>query len=240
MENEKVNPRSGHDRPGHVPSASPQAEGRQAGGCAKEDLARSGRLLRLVPSASALLAGLAWGGPAYAHSMGNRFGDFYGGVLHPLTALEHVLPFLALGLLAGQQGARAARWLVLTFPLGLLLGTASAAVAPAGSWLTPLNHVSFVVLGLLLATAWRIPLALLIALGFLFGLSHGYENGRAMTPETATHLFIFGVATIGGLVTALVSAATLDLAAKAVWPGVAVRIVGSWIAAIGIMMIGLA
>jgi urease accessory protein len=172
--------------------------------------------------------------------MGNRFGDFYGGLLHPLTALEHVLPFLALGLLAGQQGARAARWLLLTFPLGLLVGTAFAAVAPAGYWLTPLNDASFVVLGLLLAAAWRLPLALLIALGLLFGLSHGYENGSAMTAATVPYLFAPGVALSGFIVTALAGAATLALTARADWPRVAVRIAGSWIAAIGIMMIGLA
>jgi urease accessory protein len=172
--------------------------------------------------------------------MGNRFGDFYGGVLHPLTALEHVLPFLALGLLAGQQGARAARWLLLVFPLGLLVGTAFAAVAPAAYWLTPLNHVSFVVLGLLLATAWRMPLALLIALGLLFGLSHGYENGSALTPEVAAHLFVPGVALIGFMAAAVVSAVTLALTAKAHWLRIGVRVVGSWIAAIGILMVGMA
>jgi urease accessory protein len=188
----------------------------------------------------ALLAGLVWAGPAYAHSLSNRFGDFYGGILHPLTALEHVLPFLALGLLAGQQGARAARWLLLVFPLGLLLGSAFAAVAPAGFWLTPLNHLSFVVLGLLLAAAWRIPLALLLALGALIGLSHGYENGRDMTTGGALLLFVPGVVLVGFMITALASAATLALTARADWPRVAVRIAGSWIAAIGIMMIGLA
>jgi urease accessory protein len=78
----------------------------------------------------------------------------------------------------------------------------------------------------------------LVALGVLFGVSHGYENGRAMGPDTATYLFTLGVATIGGLITALVSAATIDLAATAAWPRVAVRIAGSWIAAIGIPMIG--
>ena len=104
----------------------------------------------------------------------------------------------------------------------------------------PLNNVSFAVLGLLVAAAWRLPLALLIALGALFGLSHGYENGRAMTPETATHLFILGVVAVGVVATALVSAATLAATARAAWPRVAVRIAGSWIAAIGIMMVGLA
>ena len=188
-----------------------------------------------------MLAVVALPDAASAHSLDNRFGDFYGGVLHPLTALEHVLPILALGLLAGQQGdARRplARAGLSARPAGRRGSRHRGARRSVGC--AVLNAVSFVVLGLLVAAAWRLPLPVLIALGALFGVSHGYENGRAMTPETATHLFVFGVATIGGLVTALVSAATLDLAAKAAWPRVAVRIAGSWIAAIGIMTIGLA
>jgi urease accessory protein len=174
--------------------------------------------------------------PAAAHTLDNRFGDFYGGVLHPLTALEHALPILALGLLAGQQGEGAA---LLVFPLALLSGAVLAVTTPALSSTRFLNAASFVVLGLLVAAGWRLPLTLLIALGAVFGLSHGYENGRAMGPETAMHLFVPGVAVAGGLVTALVSAATIDLAART-WARVAVRVVGSWIAAIGIMTIGLA
>ena len=33
---------------------------------------------------------------AHAHSVNKQFGDFYGGMLHPLTALEHLLPILGL------------------------------------------------------------------------------------------------------------------------------------------------
>jgi urease accessory protein len=190
-------------------------------------------------SGGALAAGLAWSGPAYAHSLGSRFGDFYGGVLHPLTALEHLLPILALGLLAGQQGPRAARWLLLIFPLALLIGAGLATAVPPIPGVRLANDLSFAVLGLLVAAAWRLPLALLIVLGALFGLSHGYENGRAITPETAAHLFVLGVAAVGAVATALVGAATIAAAAEAAWPRIAVRVAGSWIAAIGIMMIGL-
>jgi hypothetical protein len=60
-----------------------------------------------------------------------------------------------------------------------------------------------------------------------------------MGPDTATHLFVLGIGAAGGLVVALVSAATIDLATRP-WARVGVRVVGSWIAAIGIMTIGLA
>jgi urease accessory protein len=196
------------------------------------------RRLAWGAAAGASLPVLAWVRSASAHTLDNRFGDFYGGVLHPLTALEHALPILALGLLAGQQGERAARWLVLVFPLALLIGAALAVMTPALPSMRFLNAASFVVLGLLVAAGRRLPLMLLIALGVLFGLSHGYENGRAMGPDTAVHLFVPGIAVAGGLVMALVSAATIDLAART-WARVGVRVVGSWIAAIGIMTIGL-
>ena len=189
--------------------------------------------------AGAMLPVLALVPPASAHTIDNRFGDFYGGLLHPLTALEHALPILALGLLAGQQGERAARWLVLGFPLALLIGAVLAVMTPALPSMRFLNAASFVVLGLLVAAGQRLPLTLLIALGGVFGLSHGYENGRAMGPDTAVHLFVPGIAVAGGLVIALVSAATIDLATRT-WARVGVRVVGSWIAAIGIMTIGLA
>jgi urease accessory protein len=196
------------------------------------------RRLARAAAAGTLLV-LATASSALAHTFDNRFGDFYGGVLHPLTALEHALPILALGLLAGQQGERASRWLVLVFPLALLVGAGLAAALPALPSMRVLNAVSFVALGLLVAAGWRSPLSVLIALGAVFGLSHGYENGRAMEPDTAMHLFIPGIVVAGGLVTALVSAATIDLTART-WARVGVRILGSWIAAIGIMTIGLA
>ena len=153
----------------------------------------------------ALLAVLAWSDPSAAHTLDDRFGDFYAGVVHPVTALEHAPPILAMGLLAGQQGERAARWLVLVFPLALLIGAVLAATALPLPAMAVLNAASFVVLGLLVAAALRLPLPVLIALGAAFGISHGYGNGRAMAPDTAVHLYVLGVATVGGLATALVA-----------------------------------
>jgi urease accessory protein len=161
-------------------------------------------------------------------------------MLHPVTALEHALPIFALGLLAGQQGARTARWVLLVFPLALLLGAVLAPAAPALSWVPVLNRASFALLGALVACAWRLPLPVVIGLAALFGLSHGYENGSALTPEVVVQLFVPGVTLIGFVAVAVVSAATLALSARAEWLRVAVRVAGSWIAAIGILMIGVA
>src|SRR6266850_2905558 len=53
---------------------------------------------------------------ADAHSTVKGVGDLYAGLLHVLTTLEHVLPFIALSLLAEQRGLKAqAQAVVLVF-----------------------------------------------------------------------------------------------------------------------------
>ena len=59
-----------------------------------------------------------------------------------------------------------------------------------------------------------------------------------MTSGVAAHLFVRGVALIGFMAAAVVSAATLALSSRAEWLRIGVRVAGSWIAAIGILMIG--
>ena len=49
---------------------------------------------------------------AQAHLVNTRLGDFYGGMLHPLTGFEDALPWLALAVLAAFQGPHRARWLL--------------------------------------------------------------------------------------------------------------------------------
>lgn len=174
---------------------------------------------------------------AHAHLVGVRFGDFYGGMLHVLTALEHALPLLALGLLAGMQEPKVARWILLAAPGGLLLGTVLALAAtdyPAVTWF---NKASFVLLGLLVAGGFRLRAAALIGIGTLVGVSHGYENGLAIAEGATPHLFAFGVVTLGFVGLALVAAATVALLRGAGWRRIAVRAAGSWIAAIGLMVV---
>jgi hydrogenase/urease accessory protein HupE len=75
-------------------------------------------------------------------------------MLHPVTAVGHALPLLALGLLGGQQGARPARWILLVLPLALLLGATLARLAPVLPWVPLVNKASFALLGVLVAGAW--------------------------------------------------------------------------------------
>lgn len=176
-------------------------------------------------------------GAAQAHLASTRFGDFYAGMLHPATALEHLLPIFALGLLAGLQEPRVGRWILLAVPAGLLAGVLLAQLGPALAAVAWVNRASFVVLGLLVAGGWRLPATLLIALGAAFAVTHGYENGTAFGDSAKLHLFALGAASAGLIAVALAAATTLSLLRRADWIRIAVRTAGSWIAAVGLIVV---
>ena len=178
-------------------------------------------------------------GSAFAHSATRGAADFYAGVLHALTALEHVLPFLALGILAGQQG-RKAEPVLLVFCLALAAGATAALWAPPLPYVGLLNMLSAIVFGGLVAASWSLPMALCYGIAALFGLSHGFANGAAMIEQTKPYLFVPGVALAGLAVTAYGLIVTdYLLRRKAGWMHIAVRVAGSWIAAIGILVLAI-
>ncbi len=174
---------------------------------------------------------------AHAHLVSARFGDFYAGMWHPLSALEHLLPMLALSLLAAQQGVSIARRVVFDFCAALLAGTTLASIWPAFQAVTWPNLASFVVLGILVASAARPAPKVMRAMSIGFGLTHGYANGLAVAPSTLTHLFVPGVAMAGVVLLTLVSAVAVS--ARLEWQKIGMRVAGSWIAAIGLLMLAL-
>jgi len=185
----------------------------------------------------AALAGVLVPGAVHAHLVDARFGDFYAGLIHPLTSLEHVFPIVAIGLLAGQQGARNARVVLGCCALGLLMGVVLGQQAAGSVWPAYVNAASFVVLGGLVALARRLPRWLLATAAVVFGLTHGYANGSAMRPEMLVVNFDIGVVCAGVAVVSLGAGIVLSL--KRPWSKVAVRVLGSWIAAIGLMTMAL-
>lgn len=176
---------------------------------------------------------------ADAHSTVKGVGDLYAGLLHVLTALEHVLPFIALSLLAGQRGLKAqAEAVLLVFPVALMIG------ATAALWLPPLHGLAFfniasaILLGGLVAAAWPLPKAVFYGLVVVFGVSHGFANGEAITASIKAYLFILGVG-LAGLAVLAYGTLMVDflLKRKAGWVQIAVRVAGSWIAAIGVLVL---
>ncbi|WP_456836792.1 HupE/UreJ family protein [Bradyrhizobium sp. USDA 4486] len=181
---------------------------------------------------------------AEAHIVAARLGDFYMGASHPVTDLQDVLLWAATGLLAGSLGASKGRWLILVFPLGLLAGLPLASLF--GPAVTQLAEATMMLaIGMLLAAAVQVPTFVLCAIAFAIAVIRGAANGAELGSETDRLLFAAGLACVGYTVitltmalTALFRQATPDSTAS--WRAIAVRALGGWIAAIGLMMASLA
>lgn len=197
--------------------------------------------LRALAARAGATLGLAFGADvACAHVASAQAGAFYAGLLHPLTAPEHVLPMLALGLLAGQRGLNESQGVLLAFVVALAAGAGLAPSGTAPGWIALLNVGSLVVIGGLVAAAWRWPAALLYALALGFGATHGYANGAARPLDGSPPIFVLGLVAATLMTTGyglVVSDALRRL--KPNWPRVAVRVAGSWVAAVGILVLGM-
>jgi urease accessory protein len=164
-------------------------------------------------------------------------GDFYAGMLHPLTALEFLLPWIALSLFAGQQGRKAALLTLAIFPLALASGAALATTVPLPTWLPTINLVIIPILGLAVALAIACPNTVVAILVAFVGLLHGLANGAEITTPGSAWRFIPGLATIAVLVLAYGIGLVRSL--EKPWSRIAVRVAGSWITAAGIMVCAL-
>lgn len=183
-----------------------------------------------------LLAALLLPQAARAHLVTTGLGPLYDGITHFLVSFEDLLPVIAMSLLAGLNGPQAGRRALFVLPVAWLLGGLAgyaAGVAPAGAWLTA---VSALVLGALVAADRRLPVALVAVLAAVLGLLHGWINGEGIATANREPLALVG---IGGAVFVAVSLlAALATAVQAQATRIAVRVAGSWIAAIGLLMLG--
>lgn len=174
-------------------------------------------------------------GEAAAHLVSTRFGELYSGMLHPLTAPQHLVPWLALGLLAGFQDVRIARWALIAFPAAVCGGVVLADIGAALPQVDTANLVSLVILGLLVVLRVRLPLAAFLGLVGLFGLTHGFANGAPEVSGFGAFLYAVGVTLTAYLLVTLVSAAAQALIEGHGWGQIAVRAVGSWVTAAGLI-----
>jgi ABC-type nickel/cobalt efflux system permease component RcnA len=146
---------------------------------------------------------------AWAHLVNTNVGEFYAGMMHPLTSSEHLLPTLALALIAGQCGKQAARATLFAFPAALLVGTLAGSLLPPYGFFQVANLIVLVGLGALLSVKHhlnRISTMLMTMLALLTGLILGYRSGMDMAAAKVAVQFIPGVALTGFILVALIAA----------------------------------
>jgi hydrogenase/urease accessory protein HupE len=194
---------------------------------------RAGIACRAAPLLALTLAAAT---PAQAHLMNSGFGPFYDGLAHPLLSPEDLLPAVAMTLLAGLSGARAGRFVLAILPAAWLVGMVAGwaiGLPGAPAWLIA---VVTALMGALVAADLRLPLAVVIAVAAALGALHGYDNGRDLAATTGALVAIAGIACSLFALVSLLAGQVAVLRAQ--WARLAVRISGSWIAAVGLLMLG--
>src|SRR5580704_18447706 len=119
----------------------------------------------------ALAMALLMAMPAFAHT--GAAAGLAAGFLHPLSGPDHLLAMVSVGIWGAELGAPAIWLLPITFPLIMALGGALGVIGvplPEGELLVAL---SVVVLGMLIATASRLPIWAALAIVGVFAIAHG-------------------------------------------------------------------
>jgi hydrogenase/urease accessory protein HupE len=171
---------------------------------------------------------------AAAHLVTTGLGPVYDGIGHLIMTPEDLVPVLALALYAGLRGAAEGRRALFILPVAWFAG-GLLGVFMTGLPELPVAPVSFFILGVLVAADLYLSSKLFTTVVLLVGFVHGVLNGVALK-EGAGVLGLIGIMVTLFVIVALVSALTVSL--KKPWTRIIVRVAGSWVAAIGMLMFG--
>lgn len=171
---------------------------------------------------------------AFAHLVTTGMGPVYDGIGHLLLTPEDLVPVIALSLYCGMRGARAGRYAMFMLPLAWLLGGLVGLNLDLDVTI-PVPALSFLLLGGLIAADAKLPDQLIGPMTAMIGLVHGVLNGLVLKsgPGGPALLGIMGALFV---LVALVSAFVVSLERS--WTRIVVRVMGSWVAASGMLMIG--
>lgn len=177
---------------------------------------------------------LLWPKHALAHLVTTGLGPVYDGIGHLVMTPEDLIPTLAIALFAGLRSAAPGRRALFLLPLAWFAGGLLGVNIDSLPTL-PVAAISFLLLGVLVASDLKLSQKLFTAVVVIVGLGHGLLNGVVLK-EGAGIPGLIGIMATLFVIVAIVSALIVSL--KQPWTRIVVRVAGSWVAAIGILMFG--
>lgn len=128
------------------------------------------------------------------------------------------------------------------FVLALCPNTAQAhlVTSGAGPFFDGVAHFfvsldDLLVVGLLLSFSPKLPTWMIVLVAGMIGLAHGSWNGAAMRATDTSSIASFGIVAAAGVVALLLSATAASVQQS--WQRIALRVIGSWVAAFGLLAI---
>lgn len=173
---------------------------------------------------------------ASAHLVTTGLGPLYNGIGHLLISPDDLVPALALALYCGLRGARCSRFAIFILPLAWLLGGLCGTIFGVEPNF-PLPALTLLILGIIVATDAPLPLWVVAPMTAIIGFAHGFFNGIVMrSGSDSAILELLGTVCALFVLITFLSARVVSL--KKPWARLVVRIMGSWVAASGMLMIG--
>ena len=177
---------------------------------------------------------------AAAHDLSAQYGPFLGPAAHVLTEADHIAALLGVGLLAGRHTHRTRVALLVAVVIAFLLAMAAPLVFRGLSGFESIEGIvspaSLLVAGVLVALGRKLSVSIAMLVAIAVGIVHGVANGLAIEGGG-------GLAVLGGVSAAALIIA-IGTATAAILDGprgrIVVQVLGSWVAAMGLMLLGLA
>ena len=129
--------------------------------------------------------------PAFAHEQSGVSGGLLGGIMHPLTGMDHLIAMVAVGIWGAQLGAPAIWILPITFPLVMAMGGVAGVLRVPLPMQEPVVALSALVLGAAVALRLRLPFVAAAAIVGVFAIFHGYAHGVEL--PTAANPLAYGI-----------------------------------------------
>ncbi|HVT89124.1 MAG TPA: HupE/UreJ family protein [Tepidisphaeraceae bacterium] len=174
---------------------------------------------------------------ADAHLVTTGLGPVYDGIGHLVLSVDDLIPVMALALLAGQRGPKSGRWTLFILPIAWLIGGLFGMQAKHETEF-PFQCISFIIIGILVATNLPLPAPIIAIVAIVLGIAHGYANGTAIQDagKAAGLLEFIGIMVSLFVIVTLLAALVISL--RWDWTKIVVRVAGSWVFAIGLLLLG--
>lgn len=175
--------------------------------------------------------------PARAHLVSTELGPFYDGAAHPLVTPEDLLLILGFAVLAAFPGVAVGRRTLTALATAWAVGVLAGFAVADGELVVPYaSAVILVLLGLAGALRRQLPAGFLGWLAAFVGFTRGFLNGSAAQAADGVWLSAIGIAT-GVFLAVSLSMGLAAVVERRGWT-VVLRVAASWIAAIGLLMLG--
>ncbi len=130
--------------------------------------------------------------PAFAHVQRGQAAGFFTGLSHPVSGMDHVLAMVAVGLWGAQLGAPAMWLLPVIFPMVMAMGGMLGLLGIPLPLVEIAIALSAVLLGIMVMTEARPPLALAAILVGFFAIFHGHAHGTELPAGQSGLLYSMG------------------------------------------------